>query len=143
MWTGLGLGPSLSKAKDRTRPDLQTLDETECRNHLWNDATSEKSENRRGPSNDNNDKGKLPRVNYSKPGLMDKSGEAEEEERGQGGWETGCAFAFVTHHNRAQFTVANHHHTTSAQTTNPRFVCLDHEIVKRPPLTPRSCRRMY
>jgi len=25
MWTGLGLGPSLSKAKDRTGPDLQTL----------------------------------------------------------------------------------------------------------------------
>ena len=26
MWTGLGLGPTLSRVKDRTGPDLQTLE---------------------------------------------------------------------------------------------------------------------
>ena len=64
---------------------------TQCRSRLWHGPTGEKSENRRY---DNNDNGKRCPGNHSKPGRMDKSGEAEEEERGQGGLETRCAFAF-------------------------------------------------
>ena len=64
---------------------------TQCRSRLWHEPTGEKSENRRY---DNNDNGKRCSGNHSKPGWMDKSGEAEEEERGQGGLETRCAFAF-------------------------------------------------
>jgi hypothetical protein len=78
---------------------------------------AKKSENRRRPSNDNNDNGKRCSGNHSKPGWMDKSGEAEEE-RGQGGWETRCAFAFFLFRDPSQHPVLT---TTNAQTTNPRF----------------------
>jgi len=83
------------------------------------------------------DNGKWHSGNHSKPGRMDKSGEAEEEERGQGGLETGCAFRFFHFRDPSQpgpcslCIMSLTTTTTHAQTTNPRFMYSNHEIVKR------------
>ena len=82
--------PFYFRDRDRCRVSSNETG-TQCRSRLWHEPTGEKSENRRY---DNNDNGKRCSGNHSKPGWMDKSGEAEEEERGQGGLETRCAFAF-------------------------------------------------
>ena len=93
-------------------------------------------EKRRRSSNDKHDNDKRCPGNHSKTGWMDKSGEAEEEDKGQGGWETRYAFAFffVTHHNTPSYSVhacvMSLTTTTNAQTTTPRSMYSNHETVK-------------
>jgi hypothetical protein len=90
------------------------------------------------PSNDNNDSAKRHRGNHSKPGRIDKSGEAEEEKRGQSwvkvDWKQDVRLRFFFPDPSQPGPFSLHSlttTTTNVQTTNPRFMYSNHEIVKR------------